>query len=152
MPDKDALGKQDRRMTKIHIRKQQGDWKMKSFTLIRLLAVAVGIAIFISVPAWANKSETAIDVPDSAVKGSEITVKVTVTHNANNFFHYTEWLWVQVNGKEVGRWDFGSKKPEGSTFTREIKVKVDGDLDIKAKANCNMHGSANEATAKVTVK
>jgi desulfoferrodoxin (superoxide reductase-like protein) len=152
MPDKDALGKQDRSMTKIHSRKQQGGWKMKSFRLIRLLAVAVGIAIFISVPAWANKSETAIDVPDSAVKGSEITVKVTVTHNANSFLHYTEWLWVQVNGKEVGRWDFGSKKPEGSTFTREIKVKVDGDLDIKAKANCNLHGSANEAAAKVTVK
>ena len=79
-------------------------------------------------------------------------IKVTVTHSANSVFHYTEWLWVQVNGKEVARWDFGSKKPEDATFTREIKVKVDGDLEIKAKANCNMHGSANEATAKVTAK
>jgi desulfoferrodoxin (superoxide reductase-like protein) len=125
---------------------------MKFFRLIGILAVAVGIAIFISVPAWANKSETKIEAPQTAEKGSEITIKVTVTHSANSAFHYTEWLWVQVNGKEVARWDFGSKKPEGATFTREIKVKVEGDLEIKAKANCNMHGSANEAVVKVTAK
>ena len=125
---------------------------MKVFRLIGILAVAMGIAIFISVPAWANKSETKIEAPQTAEKGSEITIKVTVTHSANSAFHYTEWLWVQVNGKEVARWDFGSKKPEGATFTREIKVKVDGDLEIKGKANCNMHGSANEAVVKVTAK
>jgi desulfoferrodoxin (superoxide reductase-like protein) len=125
---------------------------MKVFRFIGILAVAAAIASFISVPAWANKSETKIEVPESADKGSEITIKVTVIHSANSVFHYTEWLWVQVNGKEVARWDFGSKKPEDATFTREIKVKVDGDLEIKAKASCNMHGSANEATAKVTAK
>ena len=125
---------------------------MKGFRLIGILAAAVGIAIFIGAPAWANKSETRIEASESADKGSEITIKVTVTHSANSVFHYTEWLWVQVNGKEVARWDFGSKKPEDSTFTREIKLKVDGDLEIKAKASCNMHGSANEATAKVTAK
>ncbi len=125
---------------------------MKSFRLIGILALAAGIAIFTSIPAWANKSETKIEAPASADKGSEITIKVTVTHSANSVFHYTEWLWVQVNGKEVARWDFGSKKPEDPTFTREIKLKVDGDLEIKAKASCNMHGSANEATAKVTAK
>jgi len=45
-----------------------------------------------------------------------------------------------------------SNRPEGATFTKEIKLKVDGDLEIKAKANCNMHGSANEALGKVTAK
>jgi len=100
--------------------------------------------------AWANKAETKIEVQESAAKGSEITIKMTVTHNANSFFHYTEWLWVQVNGKKVARWDFSSSnRPENEIFTREAKVKVEGDLDIKAKASCNLHGSANEATAKV---
>ena len=125
---------------------------MKVFRFIGTLAVAAAIAFSISSPAWANKAETKIEVQESADKGSEITIKVTVTHSANSAFHYTEWLWVQVNGKEVARWDFGSKKPEGATFTREIKVKVEGDLEIKAKANCNMHGSANEAVVKVTAK
>jgi desulfoferrodoxin (superoxide reductase-like protein) len=103
--------------------------------------------------AWANKSETRIEVPENADKGSEITIKVTVIHSANNFFHYTEWLWVQVNGKEIAKWQYSSgNRPEDATFTKEIKFRVDGDLEIKGKASCNMHGSANEATAKVTAK
>jgi desulfoferrodoxin (superoxide reductase-like protein) len=132
---------------------RHGGGEMKVFRLIGILAVAMGIAIFISVPAWANKSETKIEAPDTAGKGSEITIKVTVTHSANSFFHYTEWLWVQVNGKEIAKWEYSSgNRPEGATFTKEIKYKVDGDLEIKGKASCNMHGSANEAAAKVTAK
>lgn len=126
---------------------------MKVQRLIGILAVTVGIAIFISVPAWANKSETKIKAPESADKGSEITIKITVTHSANNFFHYTEWLWVQVNGKEIAKWEYSSgHRPEDATFTKEIKFKVDGDVEIKGEASCNMHGSANVATAKVMAK
>ena len=126
---------------------------MKVKRLIVILAVAVGIAIFMSVPAWANKAETKIEVPESAGKDSEITIKVTVTHSANSYFHYTEWLWVQVNGKEIAKWEYSSgNRPEDATFTKEIKLKVDGDLDIKGKASCNIHGSANDAAAKVTAK
>jgi desulfoferrodoxin (superoxide reductase-like protein) len=126
---------------------------MKVKRLIGILAIAVGIAIFTSVPAWANKSETKIEAQESAGKGSEITIKVTVTHSANSYFHYTEWLWVQVNGKEIAKWEYsGSNRPEDATFTKEIKLKVDGDLDIKGKASCSIHGSANEATAKVMAK
>jgi desulfoferrodoxin (superoxide reductase-like protein) len=126
---------------------------MKARMLIGILAVAVGIAIFMSVPASANKAETKIEAQESADKGSEITIKVTVTHSANSYFHYTEWLWVQVNGKEIAKWEYsGSNRPEDATFTKEIKFKVIGDLDIKGKASCNIHGSANEAAAKVTAK
>lgn len=103
--------------------------------------------------AWANKSEAKIEAPESAPKGSEITIRVTVTHSANNFFHYTEWLWVKDNKKEIARWDFtGSNKPEGATFTREIRYKVEGDIEITAKASCNMHGSAGETMIKVLAK
>jgi desulfoferrodoxin (superoxide reductase-like protein) len=101
--------------------------------------------------AWANKAQTEMMVPGTAVKGSEIPIKMKVTHSANNFLHHTEWLWVKVNGKEFARWDFSSSNlPEGAVFTREVKVKVNGDLIITAKASCNIHGSANEASAKVT--
>lgn len=58
-----------------------------------------------------------------------------------------------MDGVEKARWDFSSSnRTEGETFTREVKVKVEGDLNIKAKASCNLHGSANEATAKVIAK
>jgi len=103
--------------------------------------------------AWANKAETKIEAPESAARGSEITIRVTVIHSANSYFHHVEWLWVQMNGKEIGRWEYsGSNRPEGATFTKEIKYVVEGDMEIKGKASCNLHGSANEAVVKVAAK
>jgi desulfoferrodoxin (superoxide reductase-like protein) len=131
----------------------------RSYDIIRnkkkliLLSVAALFTFFLSGNAWANKAESKIEVPEAAAKDQEITIRVTVTHNANNFFHHVEWVWVQVNGKEIARWDYtASNKPEGETFTKEIKYKVEGDLEIKAKASCNMHGSAGEAVVKVLAK
>ena len=118
-----------------------------------LLSVAVLPIFFLSGNAWANKAESKIEAPEAAAKGQEITIRVTVIHNANNFFHHVEWVWVQVNGKEIARWDYtATNKPEGETFTKEIRYKVEGDLEIKANASCNIHGSAGEAVVKVLAK
>jgi len=115
-------------------------------------AAFVGGLLTTAGTAWADKAETRIEVPDSAAKGSEITIKITVIHSANSFFHYTEWAWIQVNGKEIARWDFSSgNRPESETFSREAKIRADGNLDVKAKASCNLHGSENEAIAKVKI-
>ena len=116
-------------------------------------AGALFMLLFSRGTSWANKAETRIEAPESATKGTEIAIRVTVTHNANNFFHHVEWLWVQVNDKDLARWDYSaSNRPEAETFTKEIKYKVEGGIDIKAKASCNMHGSAGEAVAKVSIK
>jgi desulfoferrodoxin (superoxide reductase-like protein) len=115
-------------------------------------AAFVGGVLMTAGPAWANKAETRLEVPDSAAKGSEITIKMTVIHSANSLFHHVEWAWIQVDGKEIARWDFSSGHlPESETFSRETKLKVEGNLDIRAKASCNLHGSANEAAANVKV-
>jgi desulfoferrodoxin (superoxide reductase-like protein) len=101
---------------------------------------------------FADKTSVSISAPASAAPGSEITIRVTATHSANNFLHYTNWLSVMVNGKEIARWDFTrSKRPEGSVFTREIKCTVNEALEIKAEGHCNMHGSKGPATAQVSV-
>jgi desulfoferrodoxin (superoxide reductase-like protein) len=111
---------------------------------------AVGAVLVTTGPAWANQAESKIEVPPSAPINSEITIKITVNHSANSFFHYTEWAWIQVNGKEIARWDFSSgNRPESETFSREAKIRVDGNLDIRAKASCNLHGSANEAVGTI---
>ena len=100
--------------------------------------------------AWANKAESRLEVPESAAKGSETIIKLTVSHSANSFFHHVEWAWIQVNDKERARWDFSSSNlPESETFSRTVKVKIEGNLEIKAKASCNLHGSANEAVATI---
>ncbi len=100
--------------------------------------------------AWANKAEAKIKVPESAIKGSEITIRVTVVHSANNFLHHVEWLRIKVNDDDVAQWDYSATdRPEGATFTKEIKYKVGDNVEIKAKASCNIHGSAGETVAKV---
>jgi len=101
----------------------------------------------------ANKSATSIEAPENVTKGSEITIRVTVTHNANNFIHYTKWLQIMINGKDFAQWDYTRvNRPEGATFTKEIKFKAEGDIEIKAEASCNIHGSAGPSTVKVLVK
>ena len=103
--------------------------------------------------AFANKSEASIEGPTDAVKGSEVTLRITVTHNANTASHYTEWLKVMANKKEVGRWDYTKEnRPEGAVFTKEIKIKVMENTEIVAEASCNNHGSKGPAKHKIMVK
>ena len=126
---------------------------MKRMTMNLCLAFLVMVVLLYGQNLWANKSSTSIEVPENITKGSEITIRVTVTHNANNFIHYTQWLQIMINGKEVARWDYSmGNRPEGATFTKEIKYKAEGDIEIKAEASCNMHGSAGPSTVKVLIK
>ena len=104
-------------------------------------------------PTLANKSATSIEGPTSVAKGTEVTLRVTVTHSANSSSHYTEWLKVIANKKEIARWDYSKdKRPEAAEFTKAITVKVMEDTEIIAEASCNNHGSRGPATHKITVK
>jgi len=103
--------------------------------------------------AFANKSTTSIEAPQTVQKGSEATIRVTVTHRGNNFIHYTNWLKVSANQKEIARWDFSSgRRPEAEVFTREVKLNALEDMEVVAQANCNIHGSTGPATVKISVK
>ena len=100
----------------------------------------------------ADKSSVTIDAPKTAIRGTEITIKVTATHDANNFLHYTNWLYIMVNDKEVARWDYSwRKRPEGKTFTKEITYTVTEPVEIKAEANCNIHGSEGPQIVNIAV-
>jgi hypothetical protein len=105
---------------------------------------------FAAAPVAANKSSVTIEGPKSAQQGSEVILRLTVTHNANSFFHHTKLLKVQVNGKPFTEWEFtGRNLPEGDVFTREVKIKIAADTEVVAEAYCNIHGSAGPA--KVTI-
>ena len=126
---------------------------MKRMTMNLSLIFLVMIVFLYGQDVWANKSATSIEVPENITKSSEITIRVTVTHNANSFIHHTKWLQVMINGKEIARWDYTmGNRPEDATFTKEVKYKAEGDIEIKAEASCNIHGSAGPSTVKVLVK
>ena len=116
------------------------------------ILVLLAVGLFSGV-AFADKSIATVEGPTSAAKGSEVTVKITVTHSANSATHYTEWVKVTANGKEIGRWNFtSSQRPEAATFTKEVKVTLADTTEIKAEANCNVHGSKGPSTLKISVK
>jgi desulfoferrodoxin (superoxide reductase-like protein) len=101
----------------------------------------------------ADKSAVTIEAPDQAARGAEVVVKLQVTHSANSFFHYTNWLQVKVNGKDTAFWEYSmGNRPEGAKFTKEVKLTVNEPLEILAEANCNMHGSAGPAKKKIALK
>jgi desulfoferrodoxin (superoxide reductase-like protein) len=100
----------------------------------------------------ADKSSVRIDAPETVTKGAKVTIKVTATHDANNFLHYTNWLYIMVNEEEVARWDYNwRKRPADKTFTKELTYTINEPIEIKAEANCNIHGSDGPQTIKIAV-
>ena len=118
-----------------------------------LISTALVPCLFISLDyVCADESSVTIEAPANATTGEEITITVTARHDGNNFFHYTDWLYIMVNDREVARWDYTwRKRPEGKTFTKEITYTVTDPIEIKAQANCNLHGSSGPKTLKVSV-
>lgn len=119
---------------------------------INLLILACFIAIA-SLPLFANKSDVSIELLGKPARGAELTIRINVTHNGNNFLHHTDWVYVTAGGKEIGRWEFTrGNLPESGNFTREVKIKADRTLEIAAEAHCNIHGSAGLKKLTVPLK
>ena len=120
-----------------------------------IICSSIVSAVFLVITAatvFADKTSVSISAPESAAPGSEITIRVTATHSANNFLHHTDWLYIMVNGREIARWNYSWRnKPEGSVFTKEITYVLTDNIDIKAEGHCNMHGSKGPATANVAL-
>ncbi|MEW6670122.1 MAG: desulfoferrodoxin family protein [Thermodesulfobacteriota bacterium] len=115
-----------------------------------MIAVMALVLTLSSGVSFADKSVAAIEAPEQAAKGTEITVKIHVSHSSNSFFHYTDWVKVMVNGKEAARWEYSAgNRPEGAKFTKEMKLTIDGPTEIVAEANCNLHGG--QPPAKLTI-
>ena len=113
----------------------------------------LAIVLFQVNVAPANKSGASIEGAVQAAKGSEVILRVTATHNANTASHYTEWLKVTANKKEIARWDYTKANlPEGAVFTKEIKIRVTEDMEIVAEASCINHGSKGPAKHTIKVK
>ena len=124
----------------------------KTFRFYLVLFI-YGFMFLTSLPAFADKSSVEIDVPKDIKKGAEITIKVKVSHDGNSLFHYTDWVYVKAEGKEIAKWEYSMfSLPEDEVFMKEVKYTVNGPVDIEAEANCNIHGSAGKKSVKLKVK
>lgn len=126
---------------------------MLTFSRIRSTTIASILFLLVSATsALADKAAVTITVPESVKAGTEVTIKIKVTHSGNNFIHHVDWAQISVNGKEVKRWDFSwSSTPEAGTFEREFKQVVTVPIEVSAQADCNMHGSNGPVKAQIKV-
>jgi len=123
--------------------------KKTGFLLIPLLLVVLLWAN----AAFANKASVSIEAPAEVTKGTEITIRLTVIHNADNVFHHVEWVELMVNNSQVGYWKYSAfDLPPAATFTKEIKYTVNENTEIRAEASCNLHGSAGPGFFKIVIK
>jgi len=113
------------------------------FSVLTLILFSFGV--------FANKTSVKIIAPEKAAIGTEITIKIEVTHMGNTAGHHSDWVLVKVNGTEYKKWEFTKDSlPEDENFTLEFTIKVEANMEIIAEGNCNRHGSKGEN--KVTVK
>lgn len=119
----------------------------------KILVIFLFLFILFSGTAFANKTSVTIEAPTAVKKGTEITIKINVTHKGNNFIHHTNWVYVKANGEEIAKWEFSAgNRPEDENFSREVKYTVTAPTEITAEGNCNIHGSAGPAILKINVK
>lgn len=120
---------------------------------INIVTILTIVAFLFSTSAFANKTSVTIVAPEKATKGSEVTVKIEVKHIGNTKGHYTDWVWVKINGEEYKRWEYTSDNlPEDQNFTLEFKIKVEETIEITAEGNCNKHGNKGEDKVKIIVE
>ena len=50
----------------------------------------------IAVSTLANKTTVKITAVKSATKGTEVTVTLSVSHNANTPYHFTDWVYLKI--------------------------------------------------------
>ncbi len=111
------------------------------------------VFLLFSVSTFANKTTVKIIAPEKAEKGTEITIKIEVSHIGNSKGHYTDWVYVKINGEEYKRWEYSKENlPDNQNFTLEFKIKAESNLEIIAKGNCNKHGSKGEDKVTVVVE
>ncbi|MFO7828970.1 MAG: desulfoferrodoxin family protein [Bacteroidales bacterium] len=123
----------------------------QKFSIISLLTLIFVVAL--SFNSLANKTSVEITAPEKAAKGSEITIKIDVSHFGNSRGHHTDWVVVKINGEEYKKWEYNKDKlPEDSNFTLEFTVIAEEDMEIVAEGNCNKHGSKGKAKAKIVVQ
>jgi desulfoferrodoxin (superoxide reductase-like protein) len=94
-----------------------------------------------------------VKAPEKAEKGSEVTIVINVKHMGNTAGHYTDWVSLKINGKEVKRWEYTKEeRPEAANFKLEYKWTLDAKTTIEVKGNCNKHGSTGAKKAVIDLK
>jgi desulfoferrodoxin (superoxide reductase-like protein) len=120
---------------------------MKKFLLF------LSVLLFISaMKLVANKTSVEIKAPAEVKNGSEVTLVINVMHKGNSKSHFTDWVVLKINGKEVQRWKYDKNTlPAGENFTLEYKFMASENITVECQGHCNLHGSTGTKNATIKV-
>lgn len=123
--------------------------------MYRRLLIIVSLMMFsgfLNTHVLADEAAIKMKVPTAVAAGSVITVKLEITHDGNNFIHHVDEVTVTAGEEEIKRWEFGMfDKPESENFVLEFEYTVDREIELTARANCNLHGSKGPQSLKITI-
>jgi desulfoferrodoxin (superoxide reductase-like protein) len=116
-------------------------------------SIALIFFLFLSLGSFANKTSVKIVAPEKVAAGTEVTIKIEVTHIGNTKAHYSDWVVLKINGEEYKKWEYTKDNlPDTQNFTLEFTIKAETDLEIIAEGNCNKHGSKGEDKVNIKVE
>ena len=129
---------------------QKDTKQMKTLYSIIFTIMFIAVSSF----TYANKTAVKIIVPAKVAKGSQITITINVMHKGNTAGHYTDWVYLKINGKEVKRWLYDKTNlPADANFTLYYTYTVtDKTINLEAMGDCSIHGSAGVNKASINAE
>jgi len=133
--------------------------KQNSYRLIRLINNILDMTKLDTgfITPYMKNNDIVMEVEDIAMsivpyaESKEIEIVINVTHSGNTRLHYTDWVVLTVNGKEVKKWEYDrSNRPDNENFTLKYTLVIEEESVIEAQGNCSLHGSSGKD--QVTVK
>lgn len=125
----------------------------KTGTILLCLGALFIAGMFWSPAVFADESAVRVEAPAKAAAGEEIVIVLHVSHDGNNFLHHTNRVELRINDEMVKEWEYGTfSKPEAENFSVSFTFLAKQDLEIKAEAFCNLHGSKNTDVKTVSVE
>jgi desulfoferrodoxin (superoxide reductase-like protein) len=118
----------------------------------KLVFLLTTLIFFTSASLLANKTSVEIKAPTEIKKGTEVTLVISVFHNGNSKMHHTDWVVLNINGKEVKKWQYDKDNlPPDGNFVLEFKTVVTENITLEAEGHCNIHGTAGPKQATIKV-
>ncbi|MBU6998304.1 MAG: hypothetical protein HXS41_05270 [Theionarchaea archaeon] len=116
-----------------------------------IILVMVGLALSL-VPVFAGVPIVQIQAPRQVTEGDEVTLKIMITHEANDSDHHINYVWLYQNDRIVKEWVWTTSDfIKDDQFTLEYTTVLTEDTVFIAKAHCTLHGD-KKITFKIEVE
>jgi len=96
-------------------------------------------------PVWANRAGLKVTAPEEVGAGESFTVELEISHSNNDEGHYVDWVRIWMDDELVKEWTYTPDDfVQETRWTLEYETSIDEPAEIRARANCNLHGGSQK--------